>query len=316
MTNAVLLITGDWDVQSWLQPFRAALTNHPVFTQEDKFSPDEIRYAATWRHPPGSLKNYAKLAAVFSLGAGVDHVFTDPELPNVPIVRVVDPDLTGRMSEWVVLHVLMHHRQQRMYDWQQHQRIWDEDRHQPAAGDVSVGVMGMGIIGQDAAQKLRQVGFKVCGWSRTKKNIQGIICYSGDDELDAFLSQSEILVSLMPLTPQTKGILNRKLFEKLSRKGHFGAPVLLNAGRGGLQIESDILACLEDGTLLAATLDVFETEPLPKRSPLWRHPRVTISPHNSGISAPASVTRYIAAQIDAFERGEPLQNTVDRGRQY
>jgi glyoxylate/hydroxypyruvate reductase A len=316
MTNAVFLITGDWDLPSWLQAFRVALSRHAVVTQQDAISANDIRYAATWRHPHGSLKGYPNLAAIFSLGAGVDHLFTDPELPDVPIVRVVDPDLTGRMSEWVVLHVLMHHRQQRMYDWQQHERIWDEDRHQPAAHQVSVGVMGLGIIGRDAARKLGHIGFKVSGWSRTAKEITGVTCYSGEDELDTFLSQCEILVSLMPLTPQTKGILNRRLFERLSRNGHFGAPILLNAGRGGLQVEADIIGCLDDGTLLAATLDVFETEPLPKRAPLWRHPRVTISPHNSGISTPASITRYIAAQIEAYERGEPLRNTVDRARQY
>jgi glyoxylate/hydroxypyruvate reductase A len=314
--RSVFLTTGDWDLESWRQAFSVALAQHPVVTQQDTFSPDSVRYAATWRHPSGSLKAYPNLAAIFSLGAGVDHVFADKDLPDVPIVRVVDPDLTGRMSEWVLLHVLMHHRQQRMYDWQQHEKIWDEDRRQPAAHEVTVGVMGLGEIGHDAARKLHHIGFSVRGWSRTAKTIEGIACYWGDKDLDTFLAGTEILVSLMPLTPQTRGILSRKLFERLSRNGHFGAPILLNAGRGGLQVERDIIECLEDGTLFAATLDVFETEPLPKRSPLWHHPRVTISPHNSGISAPSSITRYIAAQIDAHERGEPLQNIVDRKRQY
>jgi glyoxylate/hydroxypyruvate reductase A len=314
--STIVVATGDWDLESWRQAFCAVLPRHHVVTLQDTFAPETVRYAATWKHPSGSLSGFRNLAAIFSLGAGVDHLFGDPELPAVPIVRVVDPDLTGRMSEWVVLHVLMHHRQQRMYDWQQAEKIWDEDRYQPAAHEIHVGVMGLGVIGRDAALKLRRIGFNVSGWSRTAKTLTAIPCYSGAAELDAFLAATEILVALMPLTGQTRGILNRTLFEKLSRKGYFGAPILLNAGRGSLQVESDIIACLDDGTLFAATLDVFETEPLPPQSPLWTHPRVTITPHNSGISSPASITRYVAQQIAAYERGESLQNLVDREQQY
>jgi glyoxylate/hydroxypyruvate reductase A len=145
--------------------------------------------------------------------------------------------------------------------------------------------------------------------------VEGHRVFAGD-ELDAFLARTDILVSLLPLTPDTRGILNRELFRKLAHDGRLGGPVLINAGRGGLQVEADILACLDDGTLKAATLDVFETEPLPPDSPLWSHPRVTVTPHNAAVSEPDATARYIADQIRRFERDEPLQNVVDRERGY
>ena len=176
--------------------------------------------------------------------------------------------------------------------------------------------MGLGVLGADAARKLRQVGFDVAGWSRTPKALPGIACFAGEDGLGAFSARTDILVCLLPLTPDTRGILNADLFRQLARDGRFGGPILLNAGRGGLQNEADILACLEDGTLKAATLDVFETEPLPADSPLWHHPRVTVTPHNSAISDPAEVAAYVVAQIKAFESGAAPINVVDRSRRY
>ena len=238
------------------------------------------------------------------------------DLPDVPIVRVVDADLRDRMSEWVVLHALIHLRQQRMYDWQQDQQIWGEDVELPAAAEVRVGVLGLGLLGADAAQKLATIGFDVAGWSRTPRGIDGIACFHGEDGLDALLARTDILVALLPLTPQTRGILNARLFASLAPDGRLGGPILLNAGRGGLQVEADILTALDEGVLKAATLDVFESEPLPKDSPLWRHPRVTISPHNAAISTPDAVLRGILGQIEAFERGEALKNVVDRTRGY
>jgi glyoxylate/hydroxypyruvate reductase len=233
----------------------------------------------------------------------------------VPIVRVAQDDLTERMSEYVVLHCLMHLRDQRRYDAQQRDRVWRDDRHPPKASEVRVGLMGFGVLGQDAARKLRTMGFDVAGWSRGAKRVEGFPVFAGH-EIDAFLARTDILVSLLPLTGNTRGILNRELFQKLPRDGALGGPVLINAGRGGLQVEADILACLDDGTLRAATLDVFETEPLPDDSALWSHPRVTVTPHNAAVSEPEATARYIVDQIRRFERGEPLQNVVDPGRGY
>ena len=305
-----------WDAGPWVERFTALLPTQKVVTQADSFNAEEITYAATWKHKPGSLSAYKNLRVIFSLGAGVDHVFADSALPNVPVVRIVDEDLRDRMSEWVLLHVLLHHRQQRMYDWQQYEKLWEDDRHQPSASAVRVGVMGLGVLGADAAQKLNALGFDVAGWSRNIKNIAGIECYAGADGFERFLARTDILVSLLPLTTETRGLLNRRLFEKLAQDGRLGGPILLNAGRGGSQVEADILACLDEGILKAATLDVFEVEPLPAASPLWHHPRVTITPHNSAISDPGALAAYIAGQIEAFEAGEPLQNIVDAKRGY
>ncbi len=276
----------------------------------------DICYAVSWRHPGGALADLPNLQAIFSLGAGVDHVFYDPRLPETPIVRVVDEDLTNRMSEWVVMHALLHLRQQKLYDQRQAARHWEEDLEQPAAGDVRVGVMGLGELGRDAALKLKMMGFVVAGWSRAEKRLDGIECFHGADGLAAMLTKTDILVVLLPLTAETRGVVDARLFVKLARDGRLGGPILINAGRGGLQVEADIVAALESGALRAASLDVFETEPLPQDSPLWRHPRVYVSPHSAALSEPAIIVAGIAAQIEAYERGEPLQNVVDRGRGY
>jgi glyoxylate/hydroxypyruvate reductase len=248
---------------------------------------------------------------LFSLGAGVDHLMGDPKLPNVPIVRVVDEDLTNRMSEYVVLHCLMHLRQQRRYDEQQRRREWFDDRFQPAAREVRVGVMGLGVLGQDAARKLRVMGFDVAGWSRSPRRAEGMETFSGGEGLTPFLARTDILVCLLPLTEITRGILNRSIFERLARDGRLGGPIIINAGRGALQVETDILACLDEGILKAATLDVFEKEPLPPDSPLWSHPAVTVTPHNSAMSSPDTIAEQIADQVRRFECGEELRNVVD-----
>ena len=173
-----------------------------------------------------------------------------------------------------------------------------------------------GVLGADAAQVLRRLGFQVAGWSAHPKSIEGVACFAGREQLSAFLRRTNILVCLLPLTPQTRHILDRALFAQLDRTSPLGAPVLINAGRGGLQVERDILACLDDGTLGGATLDVFETEPLPPDSPLWSHPGLVVTPHNAADTDPDAIAAYVAAQIARFEAGEPLQNVVDPARGY
>ena len=314
MTLAVAI--KGWEAEPWAEEFRAQLQGREVVLMEDIFDPSSVTYAAVWKHEAGALAQFSNLKVIFSLGAGVDHVFLDPELPDVPVVRVVDPDLTQRMSEWVLLHTLIHHRQQRMYDYQQSEAIWADDRFQPAAHSVRVGIMGLGELGADAARKLAMVGFDVAGWARSPKQLPGITCFSGLGSLSAFLARTDILVCLLPLTPQTQGMLNAPLLRQLARDGRLGGSILLNAGRGGLQVEADILQCLEEGSLKAATLDVFETEPLPRQSPLWQHPAVTVTPHNAAASEPQAIVSSIARQIAAFEAGQPMAGVVGRHQGY
>lgn len=312
-----LLIAVTWDTKPWVERFKKHLPEHDIAVLGDgDFDRGEIRYVATWGPKPGSLSDLPALEAIFSLGAGVDHLMGYPNLPAVPIVRVSQDDLTHRMSEYVVMHCLMHLRDQRRYDADQRTKRWDSDRAPPIASEVRVGVMGSGVLGQDAARKLKVMGFDVAGWSRNPKTVEGFRIYSGEDGLSEFLARTDILVSLLPLTRETRGILNRNLFKMLARDGRLGGPILINAGRGGLQVEADILASLDDGTLKAATLDVFEVEPLPQDSALWTHPLVTVTPHNSAVSDPEMTARYIADQIRQHEAGEPFQNVVDRARGY
>lgn len=314
--DTLLVAIRGWHVETWVERFRKLLPGRPVVSADEAFDPATIRYAATWKHRPGILAGLPHLEAIFSLGAGVDHLVGDPDLPAAPILRVVDDDLTERMSEYVVLHCLMHLRKGWTYADRQARGVWEDDRDQPAARDVRVGIMGLGVLGGDAARKLRVMGFDVAGWSRSKRELDGIPTFAGEDGLPAFLARTDILVVLLPHTPDTHGILNARLFAGLARDGRLGGPILINAGRGGLQVEADILAALGDGTLRAATLDVFETEPLPASSPLWTQPNVQITPHNAAMSDPDAIATAIARQITRHEAGEPFINAVDPRRGY
>jgi len=312
---ALLLCMTTWDPQPWLDRLRRLAPGRDIRAWPEVGDPAEITYAAVWKQPPGALSGLPNLRGIISLGAGVDHLFADAGLPDVPLARIVDADLTSRMSEWVVLHALIHLRRQRLYDALQRERRWQDVRPAPAARELRVGVMGMGVLGQDAARKLGMIGFDVAGWSRSGKTVEGIATFEGA-ALDAFLNRTDLLVALLPATPDTRGILDRALFQKLARDGVLGGPILMNAGRGALQVEADIVACLDEGVLEAATLDVFETEPLPASSPLWSHPKVTVTPHNAAVSDEEAVGRFVLRQVERHERGLPFETPVDSSRRY
>jgi len=310
-----LLITGgteNWAPQRWRERFTRVCPDRALaLIPDDPIDPPLVTYAAVWKPKPGALRLFPNLKVIFNLGAGVDAVVADETLPDVPLVRVAVDDLTKRMTEYIAMHVLMHHRRQGYYMQAQRERIW-APRLQWAASALRVGIMGMGVLGRDAAEVLARLGFDVAGWSSTPKAIPGVECFAGEAQLGAFLKRTDVLVCLLPLTPQTRGILNRETFARLARDGKLGGPVIINAGRGGLQVEDDILAALDDGTLVAATLDVFGTEPLPSDSPFWSHPKVTLSPHNAADTDPDAISLYVAEQIARFERGAALDNVVDR----
>jgi len=278
----------------------------------------DIEYALVWNPSHGLLRRLPHLKLIISVGAGVDSILSDPELPEVPIVRYVDPELTGRMVEYIVLNVLYHHRRMSEFRELQVDRRW-RYLPEPAARELRVGIMGLGVLGSAAGQFLRALGYRLRGWSRAPKTIEGVACFAGMNELDAFLADTDILALLLPLTAETRGIVNRGLLRKLSRQGRvkeLPGPVLINAGRGGLQIDADIVAALAAGELYAASLDVFETEPLPPASPLWTHPRVVITPHNAAESAPAAIVAYALEQMRRQQRGQPLAYLIDRAKGY
>lgn len=314
--NAILLAITGWNPQGWDERFRALAPGRDIRLWPTRMGdPAEIAYACAWKPPAGLLATIPNLKAIFSLGAGVDHLTGDPALPDVPVARIVDPDLTMRMTEYVVLHALMIQRRQRQYDAQQRRRVW-RDLHDPPAKDVTVGVMGLGVLGASAVAALKALGFQVVGWSRAPKAIGGVETFNGHEGLDPFLARTEILVCLLPHTPATEGLLDLGLFRRLKRDGAAGGAWLINAGRGMLQVDADILAALDEGALAGAVLDVFPTEPLAKDSPFWSHSKVTITPHNAAASDPRALVRYVLGQIERLERGEPIENVVNREAGY
>jgi glyoxylate/hydroxypyruvate reductase len=308
--------TENWSPQRWKGRFDEVCRDRRVLLLPNAtFDPAEIHYAAVWKPAPGELAAFPNLRVIFNLGAGVDALMADSSLPKVPLVRVAVGDLTGRMTEYVVLHVLMHHRQELYLRASQRDKRWQPQFQWPASA-ISVGIMGLGTLGSNAAEAIRRLGFRVTGWSRSRKEIDGTECFHGMAQLDAFLQRTDILVCLLPLTPDTRQILNRGLFAKLGRNSPMGAPVLINAGRGGLQNQADILECLDDGTLGAASLDVFAMEPLPADSRFWTHPKVVLTPHNAADTDPDEISKYVARQIERFEAGARLENVVDPARGY
>jgi glyoxylate/hydroxypyruvate reductase A len=311
----LLLHLSDVDEASWADKLRVALAPYPVVRRGDDFDPADVRYVFVWKPKPDAFEGLTGLKAMLSLGAGVDALLKHPNLPDVPIVRFVDADLSQRMSDYVVAHVTMHHRLYTRFRADQKARRWTQ-LYPPAASETSVGIMGMGVLGQDAVSRLKPLGFALRSWSRTPKAIEGVEGFAGDEQFDTFLAGTDILVNLLPLTPETTGILNYDTFGKLRRGQLDGGPVIVNAARGGHQREADIARALADGTLGAASLDVFETEPLPASSPLWDIENCYITPHIAAISNEKSGVAYFSKIIRAHEAGEPLINVVDRKRGY
>lgn len=268
-------------------------------------NPADVDFVFTWDHPHGFLAQFENLRAVFSLGAGVDRLLRDPELPrNIPVVRMVDTSLVSGMAEFVLMRVLHYHRQMPYYEERQRAHAWAPQRA-GLAKDRVVGVMGLGQLGHACASALASVGFSVRGWTRSKA-VPGVHTFIGPDALPAFLAGCEILVCLLPLTPQTGGILNRDLFAQLPRGAY-----LINVGRGGHLVEEDLIPALDSGQLAGATLDVFREEPLPPDHPFWTHPRITVVPHIAALTLPETAAVALVANLRRAIAGQPLRDVVD-----
>lgn len=304
---AILLYSSIDDMDVWRGHFRRALPNEKIYLPDEFENTEEIEYAAMWEPPSGMLSSLPNLKVVFSLGAGVDHLFRDGSFPrHVPVVRVIDPSLTEQMCEYVLLHVMYHHRRMWEYARLQRKSEWNllETKR---IGDVRVGVMGLGVLGMAVARVLRDFGFSVAGWSSSHKEENGVACFVGEDEQDAFLERTEILVCLLPLTDSTRGILSSGVFEKLARCGDtMHGPVLINPGRGGHMVEEDVLAALESGVLGGASLDVFGEEPLDAGSGFWGRDDVVVTPHSAAATDPVFVASSIRDNLAKLERGEKV----------
>ncbi|MGE5201667.1 MAG: 2-hydroxyacid dehydrogenase [Acidobacteriota bacterium] len=273
--------------------------------------PAEIDAALVWKPPPGLLASLPNLKLILSLGAGVDHLFLDPSLPrSVPVARLVDPYMTEAMSEYVLSQVLRLHRRDLEYRAQQEERTWKE-LPQPNAAARRVGILGLGELGADAARKLAVLGFDVAGWSRRERRIPGIESFSGTDGLMTLARRSEILVCLLPLTPETEGILSAALFAAMPK----GAAIV-NAARGAHLVEADLLVALASGQLSAAVLDVFRQEPLPPEHPFWSHPQIVVTPHVAASTHAPTAAIGVADNLRRLAAGRPLLNIVDAERRY
>jgi glyoxylate/hydroxypyruvate reductase A len=312
----LLLHITDFNEPSWAKSFAAALPGHTVLLRGDGYDPASVDYIFIWKPKPDAFDGLTNLKAVLSLGAGVDALLRHPGLPSgVPIVRFVDADLTQRMSDYVLANVLMHTRLYARFKQDQEAKRWVQ-LYPPPAWEATVGIMGLGQLGLDAIKHLKVFGYKLRGWSRSAKAIEGIEVFTGFEQFDAFLGGTDILVNLLPLTTETQGILNYETFSKLRKGGLTDGPVVINAARGGHQREADLYRALTDGTLRAASLDVFEVEPLPKASPLWELPNVIFTPHIAAASSEKTGVAYFSQVILDHEAGLPLPNVVDVGRGY
>ncbi|MCF4097480.1 2-hydroxyacid dehydrogenase [Maritalea mediterranea] len=312
----LLVHLGGIDEQEWADAFRAKMPNRKIVTSSDEFDPKEITYLYVWKPRDDVFDGLENLKVILSLGAGVDPILKHPHLPkNVPITRFVDDTLTQCMSDYVIANVTMHHRELTHYRQEQRAHYWTQYYPAPAT-DIAVGIMGLGQLGADAAEKLVMLGYQVNGWSRSEKQIDGVQSYAGLEQFDRFLADTDILVNLLPLTDDTRDILCRQTFEKLRRDVLPHGPVMINAARGGHQDENDVVECLRDGTLGAASLDVFKTEPLPKDSPLWDLDNCYITPHIAAISSFEGGVNLVAEQLELFERGDALKYIVDPAQGY
>lgn len=273
--------------------------------------PASIDCALVWKPPAGLLASLPNLRLIQSMGAGVDGLLADPELPrHVPIARVVDPLLTQCMTEYVVLHTLYHHRLMPLFARRQAEGVWRETVAPPAQ-ERTVGILGLGELGIAAARALVALGFRVQGWSRSVRVVDDVVCRSGAAGLAAMLADCEILVCLLPLTAETEDILDAALFARLPR----GA-ALINCGRGRHLVEADLLAALDSGQLAAASLDVFRQEPLPAGHPFWSRREIVITPHVASISHPESAAQLVAENIRRVWAGLSPRYQVDPARGY
>lgn len=308
---ACLFLSQVDDPTAWSDAIKQTLPDLDIRTWPDTGKVEEIEVALAWRYPPGELLRYPNLKLICSLGAGVDHLMADPQRPkHVPIVRIIDPAMTDGMSEYVLYGVLRFHRDFHQFDAFQRDGVWKKLGPRRAR-DCRVGILGLGEIGGDAARKVASLGFDVAGWSRSKRTLPGIQTFHGTDGLTSFLKRTHILVCLLPLTPDTAGIINARTLAALPRGAY-----VINAARGGHIVDADLIAALDSGHIEGALLDVFAPEPLPPDHPFWKHPKVSLTPHVASLTRPATAAAQIADNIKRQREGRTLTGLVDTGRGY
>ncbi|UYN95074.1 MAG: glyoxylate/hydroxypyruvate reductase A [Enhydrobacter sp.] len=311
MSEAIAYISRDTDGAAWKKVLEAGLGPIDYRVIDSLGDTDAIAVALAWKPPAGLLASFRNLKLIVSLGMGVDHLLADDKLPaGVPIVRIMDDGLIGQMSEYALYWALRHHREIDRYEGFQRTREW---RQLDLIDTLHrrIGIMGLGSIGQDTAKKFAMLGFPTAGWSRTAKTISGIETFHGSDGFRSFLSRSDILVDVLPLTRDTQGLLDAAAFAALPRGAYF-----INMARGGHVVDEALLAALDSGHLSGAALDVFNQEPLPANHRYWTHPKVHVTPHIAGATNPRTASPGVIENIRRLRAGQPLIHTVDAKTGY
>ena len=294
--------------EKWQRALSRIVPEARIQTEPSFSDPETVTAVLVWRHPPGSLQQFKNLKFIFSMGAGVDHIFEDEQIPrNIPIARIVDPGMAFSMSNFILMAVLNHHKNWYQYWEDQQNKVWNQYVY--AELPVRIGILGIGFLGMDVALKLHQLGFSTFGYSMAKKDTPFLSFWG--DALPEFLSKINVLVCTVPYTPKTQRLLSKSLFDMLSEPTY-----LINVSRGGVHVENDILKALESGQLSGAFLDVFEKEPLPKDSPIWHHPKIKMTPHIASITTPSEGARQFVENYKCLQKGLPLLNTVSWGKMY
>jgi len=308
---SLLIICNNRKLDRWVEALKACDPSLDVQIWPDESSKEDVEFALCWKHPEGVLQDYPNLRCICSMGAGIDHMFSDAYFPrHLPVIRLIDPSLAQSMYEYILTAVMHYFREFDIYQAQQRQSNWRVHFNKPMA-ETTVAVMGLGKLGEYASSRLAAMGFNVTGWARSEKSIKGVRSYAGDDALAEFVSTASILVCLLPLTNQTRGILSRDLFNNMPT-----GSCLINVARGQHLVENDLISALSAGQLRGACLDVFSEEPLPADHPFWGNEKIIITPHSSSITAPASVAPQIVENYHRMQKGEPLMNQVDIERGY
>jgi glyoxylate/hydroxypyruvate reductase A len=307
---AILHLGDEERGRAWREAFARELPEVDFRCSPDEGELTDVRHLVAWTIPLGMIEQLPNLEVIFSIGAGVDQLDLSEVPEGVRIVRMIDPGLTRTMTEYVAMAVLALHRDLPLYISQQRAGRW-RPQDVLLARERSVGVMGLGELGLAALDALRLFDFKLSGWSRSARELPEVKCYAGGDELGAFLAGCDILICMLPLTAETRGVLNRDLFRQLPRGAR-----LVNVGRGAHLVQDDLLDALESDHLAAAILDVTDPEPLSPEHPLWRHPAVFITPHLAGVTRHDSAIHPLLDNVRRLAAGMLLQGEVDRTRGY
>jgi glyoxylate/hydroxypyruvate reductase A len=294
----------------WARLFATRAPDLPFHIWPDTGKADRVRYLAAWMPPQDLARQFPNLELFFSTGAGIDQFDLAALPPELPVLRMAEPGVVAGMVEYATMAVLALHRDLPTYIRQQREGLWVANRVYPAS-KRRVGVLGLGVLGCAVLEQLRTLGFQLAGWSRTRRELDGVACYAGQEELPAMLASTDILVCLLPLTQETRGLLGEALFQHLPR----GAS-LVHVGRGAHLDHQALLDALETGRLSGAVVDVTDPEPLPAGHPFWAHPKILLTPHIASMTQPETAVQQVLDNIRRHDAGEPLIGLVDRSRGY